>query len=171
MVILKWIGGVLAVALFLFVGVPVLLVGLLFAAVPFQNRVHASQVFADVPYESVLASRRWHPWAGRDGWDCTFAVVRLPEKAPAAPPTPPRAREWYLEWGQGNWVATPGWAPCDNCRDAVAMCSQDFEQDITAQLLSALSAPGSWAQSDGVGETVSIYSAPQRIAARIRFGD
>jgi len=161
--------GVLLGALVGFVGLPVLLIGFYFAKIPFQNRDYASQVFAELPYDSVLASRRWHPLRdGGGGWDCTFAVVHLPEVAPLVPPVLPASRQWYLKWGPRDWVATPGWAPCDNCRDAVAMCSGDLDADTAARLARALSEPGSWAQSDGAGETVSIYSAPERIAARIR---
>lgn len=73
--------------------------------------------------------------------------------------------------GPRDWGATSNWAPCDNCRDAVAMCSTNFDEDTTAHLARALRAPGSWTQSDGVGATLSIYSAPERIAARVRRGD
>ncbi|MCB1355937.1 MAG: hypothetical protein KDK53_05375 [Maritimibacter sp.] len=138
----------------------------------YDNPVYAARVFADLPHDTVLASRRWHPlFGGRPGWDCTYAVVGLAE-APEVPPSVLAGQEaWDLDWGPGDWVATPGWAPCDNCRDAVAMCSADFDADTATRLARALARPGSWAQSDRVGETVWIYSAPERIAVRIRFGD
>ena len=153
-------------------GLTALLNGIFSAKMVFQNRVCASQVFAGLPYKSIRASRRWHPlWGGSGGWDCSFAVVHLPDDAASTPPALSPFQGWYLKWGPGDWVATPDWAPCDNCRDAVAMCSKDLDAGMAARLARALASPGSWAQDDGVGETVSVYSAPERIAACIRFGD
>ena len=143
----------------------------LFIKTQVDNGAYAARVFETLPHEAVLASRRWHHLADIGGWGCSYAVVRLSADAPADPPLPTTGRAWYLRWGTSAWVATPDWAPCDTCRDAVQSCSARFDSDTAARLARALGKPGSWAQSDPVGDIVSIYSAPQAVAARIRLGD
>lgn len=174
MIVLKRFGGVLSAAHRSLLGVMAVLFGEWLATIPVRIRGYASKVLAGVPYDAVLAARRWHPLiGGRSGWDCSFAVVRLPDDAPELPPkeASTRQRDWVPAWGRRDWIATPDRVPCDNCRDAVATCSTDFDEDTAAHLARALASPGSWAQRDGVGETLSICSAPERIAARVRGGD
>jgi len=131
----------------------------------------ARAYFTDlVPYERVLASRKWHR-VGAQAWDCTYAVVDLAETAPDRPGSRTEtAKGWQFRWG-GAWQPTPAAALGDTTRDALGYCGQYFSDDLNARLLAAISAPGSWYSRDRVGETLHLYSRPQGLAARIRYGD
>ena len=130
---------------------------------------HADRVFHGVlDYEAVLASRAWHR-RGAEPWDCTFAIVSLPANVPNDPATS-TAQEWFLGFG-GDWSETPAQPLGDTTRDALGFCAQYFGADVNQRLAAAMADPGSWYIISSVGETVHIYSAPQRIAARIRYGD
>ncbi|MEX3014800.1 hypothetical protein [Gymnodinialimonas hymeniacidonis] len=134
-----------------------------------DDPVYADQVFAGVlDYDAVLASRAWHR-RGAEAWDCTYAVVSLPEDASSEPPTSD-AEAWFLRYG-GSWLETPMPPLADRTRDAVAFCARYFDDVLNTRLAYALTEGGSWHIIGSVGETVHIYSAPQRIAARIRYGD
>jgi len=131
----------------------------------------AAQVFdGRIPYDGVLASRRWNP-SGLAGWGCTYAVVALGKDAPEGPGQhDPGEGGWQFAWG-GNWRPTPAAPLGDTTRDAVEACAADLDPDTALRLRASLSAPGSWYVRDAVGETVHVYSAPQGIAARVRYGD
>jgi hypothetical protein len=134
-----------------------------------------------LPYEAVLATRRWRPGGG-EVWHCSYAVVALPEIAPPDPPpvVPPgkseqalRFPEWILRFG-GAWVATPlSQTPdADYMRGWTGACFEDLPDDVNDQILNGLTEPGSWGESEPAHSgTFHVYSAPQRIVARIRFGD
>lgn len=136
-----------------------------------ENRAYARAYFRDLlPSYSVLESRKWHPLLG-GGWDCTYAIAELPPDAAAQPP----ARSgpvggWQLAWG-GPWQPTPAPALGDTTRDALSFCSRYWPDGVTDRLQRALAEPGSYFERDGVGETLLIWSPPQRIAARVRYGD
>jgi len=142
-----------------------------------DNPVYAEQVFAPHFQEfKVHESRRWHR-LGAAAWDCTYAIIGLAETAPARPPSveydvmSDNHPRWFLKWGVGEWQATPVPPLRDGTRDAVAACEACWADDVAARIRSALNTPGSYRIVGSVGETVYIYSQPQRIAARIRFGD
>ena len=131
---------------------------------------HAASVFDGVvPYETVLESRRWHG-RGAKGIDCSFAIVELPDDALPDPPEPTEGREWYRHYG-GDWQPTPVAPMMNNTRHAPFPCGEYWSETLNAALESAMTQPGSWYAWGGPGETLHLYSAPQRIAARIRFGD
>jgi hypothetical protein len=132
---------------------------------------YAAQVFDGlVSYDRVLASRRWHRF-GADAWDCTYAIVDLAETAPDLPPRRDGdTTGWEFVWG-GDWQPTPAEPLGDTTRDAVGTCAERLGAGTSARLETALSEPGSWYVRDSVGETVHVYSAAQRLAARIRYGD
>lgn len=72
----------------------------------------------------------------------------------------------------GDWKETPEPDPVDNTRTALSFCSQYFDDVTNTRLSRALAEPGSWYQRGSVvDEILYIYSLPQNIAARIRFGD
>ncbi|MYM54680.1 hypothetical protein [Thalassovita mangrovi] len=130
-----------------------------------------------VPIRSVLASRGYHP-IGPDwpGWDCTYSVVELHDGAPDLPPTrrlDPDGMTTNLRYRfGGDWKETPEPELDDNTRMALSFCSQYFDDATNARLSRALAEPGSWYQRGSVvDEILYIYSLPQNIAARIRFGD
>ena len=131
---------------------------------------YAAQVFDGLlPYDRVLASRRWNPPFA--GWGCTFAVVELGEDAPAAPVS--RGADeagWSFARG-GDWQPTPAAPLKDTTRDAIDACAGDIGAEATAKIAAALSREGSWYLRDPVGETVHVYSPLEGVAARIRYGD
>lgn len=132
---------------------------------------YAERVFAGIlPFERVLADREWHPW-GSFNWDCTWAVVDLSPDATLAPPVRGRDGGWRLAFGDNGWLPTPLPPPRETTRDALEACARYWDPAIVLRLSSALEAPGSWASRDGVGENLHVYSVPEGIAARIRYGD
>ncbi|MCG7494825.1 hypothetical protein [Thalassobius sp. Cn5-15] len=142
-----------------------------------DSPAYAEAVFERLlPFDRVLASRAYHliddDWPN---WDCTFAIVELAADAPEAPPSRVMAEDglnlgWRYVFG-GSWEATPKTPLSPNTRDALGFCVQYFEAEVSQRLRSAMREPGSWYVLGPVGETLFIYSLPQRIAARIRFGD
>ncbi|MGH1354836.1 MAG: hypothetical protein ACRBBS_07145 [Thalassovita sp.] len=142
-----------------------------------DDPAYATAVFEPiVPFAHVLASREYH-LIGEDwpNWDCTYAIVEL---SPNAPETPPSRIEdsdgflvnWRYRFG-GDWLPTPKPPLPDNTRDALGFCAQYFDDDLIGRMEKALANPGSWFALGRVGETLFIYSLPQKVAARIRFGD
>lgn len=121
----------------------------------------------------VLASREYHPiGANFPYWDCTYAVIELGADPPQIPPsaTFDDGINWRFRFG-GTWHETPAPALRETTRSALDFCSQYFTDEVTKRLQRALANPGSWYMRDHVGENLHIYSLPQNIAARIRFGD
>ena len=133
---------------------------------------YAVRVFDGVvAYDRVLASRISWVAEPEDVWGCTFALVELPAAAALTPGKRANGEvAWYLEWG-GDWKKTPVDHPGLHQRDTIRDCASNWSPDVETRLLSAISEPGSFYARDGVGETVYVYSAKLRIAARIRFGD
>jgi len=138
-----------------------------------EDPIYAARVFTDyVQFHEVLATRAWHR-RGAEPWDCTYAIVSLSENAPEVPPDLPTDRQdqlWYLAFGD-TWVPTPAPQLDERTRDALGACAQYFTEDVNRRLAAAMAEPGSWHVIGSIGETVHIYSVPQRIAARVRYGD
>lgn len=138
-----------------------------------DDPAYAVELFAAVaPITEVLASRKFTHWDENwPNWDCTFAIARLAEGAPEAPPTV-RGEDvrWQYRFG-GDWQATPVSEPESDTRDAVAFCSRYWPEALVAQMQKVLSEPGHWVVRDRIGETVFVYSASERLAARVRYGD
>lgn len=137
-----------------------------------DNRLPAAKVVDGVvSYGAILASRGWHPLSAGLTWDCTYAAVDLADDAPEEPPTRGRGEaEWRLAFG-GEWQPTPA-APLGGAtRDALSFRTRYWDQELGERLPAAISLADSWYLPDPVGETVFVYSLPQRIAARVRFGD
>ena len=136
-----------------------------------DDPIHAAEVFdGRVDYVRILASQRWH---SRDAepWDCTFAIVELRSSGPDTPPPAVNGRAWWLGF-DGDWQATPEHpGPRDTMRRALQFCRKYWDDETGNRLARALATPGSWYIRSPVGETLLIYSRPERIAARIRFGD
>jgi len=164
------VGRSIAGALFLLVVLTGL--GLLgaWAKMTWDNRAHASRVFAQVPYDHVIASHRWHPLGGGHPFDCTYAIVALLPDAQATPPDLPR-RSFPLDWG-GTWEATPvslDRLPGNGETGQRHICERQLSSDTWDRIEAALTTPGSWVSCDY--ETLSLYSAPQGLAMRFRYGD
>lgn len=134
---------------------------------------YAQKVFGGVvPYAQVLAERR--SFAVLGGWGYTFAIVALPPAAPVSPPDRRDGRSWNTDWGPAlgeGWSPTPLPPLSDNTRGAVGVCQDYWPAETEVAIVTALETKGTFAWRDGVGETVMLYSAPQGIAARLRYGD
>lgn len=127
----------------------------------------AATYFADrVSFTAVRATRAWHPRDAKPH-DCTFAIVDLDLSGPDPAPDD---TAWQTRW-PGGWQRTPADHPGHNNRDALLGCAKDFDEEINRKLRAAVTEPGSWYARDSVGEDVYVYSAPQGIAAYIRYGD
>ncbi len=130
----------------------------------FQNQTYASKVFANnVAYDKVLASRKWHTSA----FGCSYAIVSLKEGASHFPP----------DTGLGNetWSKTPVrlTRPIhhDDTTNPISVCvtKGEFSSDVAARLQTAVREPSSYYIH--LGETLFLYSEPQKIAAVVRYGD
>ncbi|WP_299190986.1 hypothetical protein [uncultured Litoreibacter sp.] len=141
----------------------------------FANPRYAAEVFEQFLDEfAVLESRRWHPIGGQFRWDCTFAIVGLPETVPDSPPQRKRAdtwTSWQLEWGGNDWRPTPAAPLPTNTRDAIGSCAHNWAPLVADRIGKALAQPGSFVIIGPSGESVHLYSKPYKIAARVRFGD
>ena len=139
---------------------------------PVQNARFARALFSPILSDfDVLASRRWHPIASFGDWACTYAVVEIPDDAPDVPPrySGPKS-SWQFGFG-GEWQNTPFSPLSDTTRDALGACRTRFDRDVAERLERAWNEVGSLAILGSAGETIFIYSKPQRIAARIRYGE
>ncbi len=161
-VVLGGVGSLLSLAVliyFAFHGVAALV----------SNPRYAEQVFADlVPYDDVLASKKWHG-IGDEPRACTYAIVSLRSDAGFDPPTAEQA-DWRLVFA-GDWKPTPDKSLDDAVRDPATVCRDEWSEETGKRLIHALKAPGSWYWRDGMRETIYIYSQPEHLAARIRWGD
>ncbi len=138
------------------------------------NPRYASEVFAPhFPNAPTLESRRHHGLMA-DWIDCTYAIVELPQDAPAAPPdsaSSSKNRAWHLQYGGPQWQPTPMPAQSERAALTFDACLSYWSRDTAGQVRAAISAKGSFVLTPGIGETVFLYSKPQGIAARIRYGD
>lgn len=132
--------------------------------VVFQNRTYANKVFANtVDYDKVLASRKWH-W---QTFGCSYAIVSLKEGASYSPPN-----TWLVN---ETWSKTPVrlTRPIhhDDTTNSISFCvtKGKFSLDVAAGLQAAVRYPGSYYIH--LGETLLLYSEPQKIAAVVRYGD
>lgn len=106
-----------------------------------DDPAYAGTVFRGIlEFETVLASRRWHR-RGAEAWDCSYAIVALPEGAALTPPDA-TDRDWFVRFG-GDWLPTPTSPLGETTRDAVGFCAQYFNEDLTFWLMAALAEPGS----------------------------
>ena len=136
-----------------------------------ENRSYADELFGPIlPYGEVLESRRWHR-LGERAWACTYAIVALTDAAPAEPPQTLPDTHWQYVFGPDPWLPTPTATLGDTTRDALGHCATEWSTPTAEKILLAAREPESFYQRDSVGETVFLYSIPQGIAARIRFGD
>ena len=130
----------------------------------FQNNTYASKEFANtVVYDKVLASRKWH-WQTSG---CSYAVVSLKEGASHSPPD-----TWL---GNETWSKTPVrlTRPIhhDDTTNPISICVTEgaFSSEVADRLQTAVRNPGSYCIQ--LGETLLLYSEPQKIAAVVRYGD
>ncbi|NDW00726.1 hypothetical protein G0A00_15595 [Yangia sp. PrR002] len=117
-----------------------------------------------LPIEAVLASKAYAD--AMDG-GCTYAIIRTGGGIAQTPPTSGVGSAWWERFG-GDWRQTPS---IGTGREPLDACSGEWDGALTEELRQALDAPGNWYMRDGVGTDLHIYSATDRIAARIRYGD
>ena len=130
----------------------------------FQDRTYANKVFANtVAYDKVLASRKWH-W---QTFGCTYAIVSLKEAASHSPPD-----SWL---GNEIWSKTPVHLATpihhDDTTNPISICATEgsLSLGVADRLQTAVRDPGSYYIH--LGETLLLYSEPQKIAAVVRYGD
>ena len=135
-----------------------------------ENR-YASDLFNPIwPAFEVIASRRYHGKFG--GWGCTYVIVALVGSPPASPPSSgTEGYAWDMGFGEDGWQPSPAPALGDTTRDAIASCEQEWPDGLGDRLRDVLDRPGSFFIRDLIGEDVEIWSAPARLAARLRYGD
>ena len=136
-----------------------------------QNQRYASDYFSFMPVEKSLESRKWH----FETLACTYAVVSITEDAPHEPPA-----QWLenITWSEAPLKFKESVGSHD-CRNLICECQQNWQESNYGKLNRALSQPGSYyyltgqtAPYDRIGQAVLfIYSKPERIAARVRYGD
>ena len=163
--LLRWILGAVAF-------LPVAGFCLLSLIVLVQNWGYADTVFADwARYDSVLASRRWHPVFGAEAADCTWAVVALSDGAVADPE--PEGNSPGQRSDSENWWSGGGWSRTSQVRpeafDLLEACEFRLEPELYLQMKNALLLPGGWMRTSV--ETLQVYSASTHIAYIVRFGD
>jgi len=140
-------------------------VGLVLALYPvfwFRNMTHADTFFSNLglPYSEILASRRYASLFGTYGFDCTYAIVSLPDGADPGPPPP---------WFGREWSTTPVSRRDRERRiDPVESCQDRLPPQVVTRLVAAFDGAGSYYS---VGEDWYVYSKPQSLAAHIRYGD
>ncbi len=147
----------------LFFLTPVVFVVVVSALLSYQNHVYTDDSFSGVvPYDEVLASRRWQPFFMENPLNCTYAVVSLCKNAASQPPS-----GWPHE--SPNWVETPIVYPA-NSLEIVSPCLDNFSPETRLRLETATKTAGSyyWRYDS---EVTYLYSQKENIAAYIRYGD
>jgi hypothetical protein len=134
----------------------------------FQNQTYAHDYFRPImAYDTVLASRKWHPLLARDACACTYAVVSLKEETSPVPPS-----TWLKS---EKWKQTPvlleGIAHLPETSNQVIECvEQDvWSKPLATRLTRVVTEPGSYYFQ--MGESLWLYSLPYNVAAHIRYGD
>jgi hypothetical protein len=144
------------------VAVPVGLLLTLCTVLWVQNMTHADTYFSKLglDYSEVLASRRWHPLFGGFGFDCTYAIISLPDRANPNPPPP---------WFGREWSTTPVSPQARERRpDPVEACQNKLSPQVVTRLIAAFDGAGSYYS---VGEVWYVYSKSQSLAGYIRYSD
>jgi hypothetical protein len=132
--------------------------------IEFQDRTYASKFFSGlVAYDKVLESRKWH----FEVFGCTYAIVSLQDGASISPPSTWSGNE---AWSKTSVRLTPP-TQHDGPTNTASVCVAKgvFSSDVAARLQKSVSEPGSHYRV--FDSSISIYSAPQKIAAFVRYGD
>jgi hypothetical protein len=137
--------------------------GLTLASVLWLENVTYADIFFSrigLEYREVLASRRWRPTFGSH-FDCTYAVVSLPDDANPDPPAT-----------GVEWSTTPPAIPRtrEAWQDPLAVCDS-LPSEAATQLRAAVEGVGSYYWPNGTGTLLYVYSKPHGLAASIGYGD
>lgn len=154
--------SVLIVLALVLCGPPVGLLGWM----QYSNLTYASDLFAPIPHDQVLATRRWHSIAGTFG--CTYAVVRLPQDAAQRPPAALSGRKFPLNM-PSEWQETPGPTMSNINMGWFLDCRPKLGDELFGAMTDALEAPGGWWAAGS--ENIFVYSKTARLAYRLRHGD
>jgi len=115
-----------------------------------------------VEYEEVLASQGTHYGPHPEfGWfyGCRFAIVQLPINASPIPP-----QKWRRDWEETPVTLEVGQMP------VLTPCQYNWDKELTEILWRIRNSPGHYYYLVD-WENLYLYSATERIAAHIRFGD
>ncbi len=141
--------------------------------------VYAQDFFADLtPIAKPLASRRLSEGVVQgnlNGFDCTYAIVALDQRAPVIPPARRKNGTPDMDWG-GGWRAVTVLTEKDNedLRSLLAVCGGYWPDALQKQLAAALANRRMLISGRAPYRLVNLYLPPQAgvgLAARIRFGD
>lgn len=130
------------------------------------------------PIAAPLASRRYSEGvvqANLNGFDCTFAIAALNERAPVIPPARRKTGTPDMDWG-GGWRAVTALSEKENedLRSLLAICGGYWSKALQKQLAAALSNRRMLISGRAPYRQVNLYLPPEAgvgLAARIRFGD
>lgn len=140
---------------------------------------YARDFFADLtPIAAPLASRRFSEGvvqSNLNGFDCTFAIVALDQRAPAVPPARRKTGTPDMDWG-GGWRAVTVLTAKENedLRSLLAICGSYWSTALQKQLGEVLSNRRMLISGRAPYREVNLYLPPEAgmgLAARIRFGD
>ena len=144
-----------------------------------QGDGYTRDFLADLtPIAAPLASRRFSEGvvqANLNGFDCTFAIAALNERAPAIPPARRKTGTPDMDWG-GGWRAVTVLTAQENedLRSLLAICGGYWSEALQKQLTAALSNRRMLISGLAPYRQVNLYLPPEAgvgLAARIRFGD
>lgn len=140
---------------------------------------YAADYYAGLtPIAKTLESRRWPAGmnlATQSGFDCTFAIVALDNRAPRIPPARRKTDVVDMEWG---WA----WRPvtiltakdAEDLRSLLAICGVYWSASTVKLLDAGLSNRHMQVSGRSPYREVNLYLPPDDepgLAARIRFGD
>lgn len=140
---------------------------------------YAEDFFADLtPISDALASRRSSEGvvpSNLDGFDCTYAIVALDQRAPVIPPARRKTGTPDMDWG-GGWRAVTALTEKENedLRSLLAICGGYWPVKLQKQLAEALADRRMLISGRVPYRQVNLYLPPEAgvgLAARIRFGD
>lgn len=140
---------------------------------------YAQDFFADLtPIAELLASRRFSEGvvqSNLNGFDCTYAIVALDQRAPAVPPARRKIDAPDMDWG-GGWRAVTALTEKENedLRSLLAICGGYWPDALQKRLSAALANRRMLISGRAPYRQVNLYLPPEAglgLAARIRFGD
>ena len=140
---------------------------------------YAQDFFADLtPIAAPLASRRFSEGvvqSNLNGFDCTYAIVALDQRAPVIPPARRKTGTPDMDWG-GGWRAVTVLTEKENqdLRSLLAVCGGYWPVALQKQLAKALANRRMLISGRAPYRQVNLYLPPEAgvgLAARIRFGD
>lgn len=139
---------------------------------------YAEDFFAGLtPIARPLAARRADlaSLGNADGFNCSFAIAELDNRAPPIPPARRKTGQADMDWG-GGWrsVTAVSAKEAEDLRSLLAICNDYWPAETQQRLEAALVVPRTLISGRAPYRQVNLYLPPgdgPGLAARIRFGD